>query len=87
VSGREVRCTPTELGYEILTSQQYQQSSGSYTFRPSVAVDHNTTGALILNPIAAGLAGLAMVLAPIAALVSGRIVHGVSPLPLFMDAC
>jgi hypothetical protein len=41
-------------------------------------VDTKTTSALILNPITCGLAGLAMILAPIAALLSGRVVHGVS---------
>jgi hypothetical protein len=76
-----VACTPTELSYEILTSEPYQTSSGSYTSRSSVLVDTHTTGALILNPIACGLAGLVMILAPIAALVSGRVVHGVSPVP------
>lgn len=73
-----VACTPTELSYEILTAEPYQTSSNSYTFRSSVLVDTKTTGALILNPIACGLAGLVMILAPIAALVSGRVVHGVS---------
>jgi hypothetical protein len=73
-----VACTPTELSYEILTSEPYQTSSGWYSSRSSVLVDTHTTGALILNPIACGLAGLVMILAPIAALVSGRVVHGVS---------
>jgi hypothetical protein len=72
-------CTPTELSYEILTTEQYQAPNGMYTFRPTTLIDHNTTSALILNPIAAGLAGLGMLLACIAALVKGRVIHGVSP--------
>jgi hypothetical protein len=64
------RCSSYSLGFSIVTN--------SYTFRSSVLVDTKTTGALILNPIACGLAGLVMILAPIAALVSGRVVHGVS---------
>lgn len=73
-----VACTPTELSYELLTSEPYQSSSNSYTSRPIVLVDTKTTGALILNPISCGLAGLVMILAPIAALLNGRVVHGVS---------
>jgi hypothetical protein len=84
---RAVRCTPTELSYEILSSQQYQQSNGWYSSRPIVVVDHNTTSALALNPIAAGLAALAMILAPIAALLRGRVVHGVCSSAYGMNAC
>jgi len=71
-------CTPTELSYEIITSEPYQDPSGSFSSRPSVLVDHNTTSALILNPIACGLAGLVMILAPIAALLSGRVIHSMT---------
>lgn len=84
---RAVRCTPTELSYEILTAQPYQQSNGWYSSRTTTVVDHNTTSALILNPIAAGLAGLAMILAPIAALLSGRVVHGVSDCFATHESC
>lgn len=56
----------------------YQQSSNSYTSREATLVDHNTTSALILNPIAAGLAGLAMILACVSAMLKGRVMHGVS---------
>lgn len=71
-------CTPVELSYEILTREMYRTNSGSYTSRAATLVDHNTTSALIMNPIAAALAGLAMILAPIAALLQGRVIHGVS---------
>lgn len=71
-------CTSPELSYEILTREMYQASQGSYTSRSAVLVDHNTTSALIMNPITAGLAGLGMILACIAALVRGRVMHGAS---------
>lgn len=70
-------CTSPELSYEIITREMYQTSQGSTTSRSAVLVDHNTTSALIMNPITAGLAGLGMILACIAALVRGRVMHGV----------
>lgn len=85
-TGSLLMCTPTELSYEILSSEQYQNPSGSYSFRSVVIVDHNTTSALIMNPIAAGLAALAMMLAPIAALLRGRVMHGITAIILFMGA-